>query len=56
MEYTMTPNEFKWIKRAVETLDSGKTTDQQKLKILKTMSQICDRSAKNLEDKLKNID
>ncbi len=45
----MTPQEFEYIKRAVEALEAPETTPMAQAKILRTMSQICDRSAQNIE-------
>ncbi len=48
----MTPEEFQYIKRAVEALESPETTPMAQRKILRTMEQICGRSATEIEDKL----
>jgi len=45
----MTPQEFEYIKRAVEALESAETTPMAQAKILRTMSQICARSAQEIE-------
>lgn len=47
----MTPEEFQYIKRAVEALEQG-TTEVTEVKILKTISQITAASAQRLEQKL----
>ena len=47
----MTPEEFEYIKRAVEALEQG-TTETAEIKILKTVSQITAASAQKLEQKL----
>jgi hypothetical protein len=44
--------EFEYIKRAVAALESMETTDMGRVKILRTMSQICGKSATELENKL----
>ena len=45
----MTLEEFQYIKRAIEALESVETTDMAKIKILRTMGQICERSASKIE-------
>ncbi len=47
----MTPEEFQYIKRAVEALEQG-TTDVTQIKILKTISQVAKLSAQRLETRL----
>lgn len=47
----MTLEEFQYIKRAVEALEQG-TTEVAEIKILKTISQITDKCARDLEQKL----
>ena len=47
----MTPEEFQYIKRAVEAIEQG-TTEADEIKILKTISQITAVSAQRLEHKL----
>ena len=47
----MTPEEFEYIKRAVEALEQG-TTETAEIKILRTVSQITAASAQKLEQKL----
>lgn len=47
----MSPEEFQYIKRAVEALEQG-TTEITEVKILKTISQITAASAQRLEQKL----
>lgn len=47
----MSPEEFQYIKRAVEALEQG-TTEVTEVKILKTISQITAASAQRLEQKL----
>ena len=47
----MTPQEFRYIKRAVEALEQG-TTDVTQIKILKTISQVAGLSAQRLETRL----
>ncbi len=48
----MSPEEFAYIKRAVEALESPETTPMAQHKILRTMSQICERSARQIENDL----
>ncbi len=54
----MTPGEFQYLKRAVEALESGEHSEMSQLKILRTVEQICGRSATeielNLVDKVDN--
>jgi hypothetical protein len=45
----MTPQEFDYIKRAVEALESGECTAMTEVKILRTVSQITERGAQKLE-------
>ena len=47
----MSPEEFQYIKRAVEALEQG-TTEVTEVKILKTISQITAASAQKLEQNL----
>ena len=47
----MTPEEFEYIRRAVEALEQECTLMTQR-KILRTMEQICGRSATEIEQKL----
>ena len=47
----MTPEEFQYIKRAVEALEQG-TTDVTQIKKLKTISQVAKLSAQRLETRL----
>ena len=48
----MTPQEFEYIKRAVEALEDPKTTPMAQRKILRTMEQICGKRATDLEQNL----
>lgn len=48
----MTKEEFNYIKRAVEALESPELPDEARVKILRTMSQICDNAADDLKCKL----
>ncbi len=48
----MTPMEFEYIKRAVEALENFETTDMARVKILRTMSQICGKCATEIENNL----
>jgi hypothetical protein len=45
----MTPQEFEYIRRAVEALEDPKTTEMAQQKILRTMEQICGKNATDLE-------
>jgi len=45
----MTPEEFEYIRRAVEALEDPETTLMSQHKILKTMSQICGKNATDIE-------
>ncbi len=45
----MTPGEFQYLKRAVEALESGEHSEMSQVKILRTVEQICGRSATELE-------
>jgi hypothetical protein len=45
----MTPQEFEYIRRAVEALEDPEITDMAQYKILKTMSQICGKNATDIE-------
>ena len=47
----MTPEEFEYIRRAIEALEQGCTPMTQR-KILRTVEQICGRSATELEQNL----
>ncbi len=48
----MTPQEHEYIRRAVEALENPQTTPMAQAKILRTVSQICGRSATEIEQKL----
>jgi len=48
----MTLEEFQYIKRAVEALESPETTPMAQRKILRTMEQICGKSATEIEQNL----
>jgi hypothetical protein len=48
----MTLEEFQYIKRAVEALENPETTVMAQHKILRTMGQICERSAQKIEQDL----
>jgi hypothetical protein len=48
----MTPEEFQYIKRAVEALENPETTPMAQAKVLRTVSQICGKSAALIEQKL----
>jgi hypothetical protein len=48
----MTPQEFEYIRRAVEALEHPDTTQMAQHKILKTMSEICGKNATLIEQSL----
>ncbi len=48
----MTLEEFQYLKRAVEALESGEHSQMSQVKILRTVEQICGRSATELERNL----
>ena len=48
----MTPQEFEYLKRAVEALEDPETTPMAQRKILRTMEQICGKRATDLEQNL----
>jgi hypothetical protein len=48
----MTKNEFEYIKRAVEAIEAGQLNKRSEVKVLRTISQITEKSAKNLERKI----
>ena len=48
----MTPQEHEYIRRAVEALENPQTTPMAQAKILRTVSQICGKSATEIEQKL----
>jgi hypothetical protein len=45
----MTPQEFEYIRRAVTALEDPETTPMAQRKILRTIEQICGKSATDLE-------
>ncbi len=45
----MTPQEFEYIRRAVTALEDPETTPMAQRKILRTVEQICGKSATDLE-------
>lgn len=47
----MTPEEFQYIKRAIEAIEQG-STESAEVKILRTISQITSAAAQRLEQKL----
>ena len=47
----MTPEEFRYIKAAVQAIEEG-ATEMAELKILRTLSQITSAAAKRIEEKL----
>ena len=48
----MTPQEHEYIRRAVEALENPEITPMTQRKILRTMEQICGKSATLIEQKL----
>lgn len=44
--------ELEWLRRALTTLESNDSTQMAQAKILRTMSQICDRAATKIETDL----
>ncbi len=46
----MTPQEFDYIKRAVEALESGELNMATEAKVLRTVAQICEKAAKKIDD------
>ena len=48
----MTPQEFEYIQRAVKALEDPEITAMAQAKILRTVSQVCGRSATLIEQKL----
>ena len=48
----MTPQEHEYIRRAVEALENPEITPMAQRKILRTMEQICGKSATLIEHKL----
>jgi hypothetical protein len=51
----MTPQEFQYIKRAVEALESGEHSAMDQHKILLTLSQITERAAATIKDSLEEM-
>ena len=48
----MTPQEFEYIRRAVEALGDPQMTEMGRVKVLRTVSQICGKRATDLEQNL----
>jgi hypothetical protein len=48
----MTPQEHEYIRRAIDALESPEITPMAQRKILRTMEQICGKSATEIEYKL----
>lgn len=48
----MTPQEFEYLKRAVEALEDPEMTPMTQRKVLRTMEQICGKNATDLEQNL----
>ena len=48
----MTPQEFEYIRRAVAALEDPETTRMDQYKILRTMGQICNKCATEIEQNL----
>jgi hypothetical protein len=51
----MTPQEFQYIKRAVEALESGQHSAMDQHKILVTVSQITERAAATIKDSVEEM-
>jgi hypothetical protein len=51
----MTPQEFQYIKRAVEALESGDHSAMDQHKILVTVSQITERAAATIKESLEEM-
>jgi hypothetical protein len=45
----MTPQELDYIRRAIDGLDSGEFSELDRIKVLRTISQITGRAADNIE-------
>lgn len=50
----MTPEEFEYIKRAVEALESGECSMIAQAKILQTVSEICGKNATQIRKQLED--
>ena len=51
----MTQTEFEYIKRAVQAIEEGTLTLDEEAKVLRTVSQITERGAKECQNKLVDI-
>lgn len=51
----MIPIEFEYIKRAVQAIESGTLTPREEVKVLRTVAQITEKSAKEKELELLDI-
>ena len=50
----MTPQEFEYIRRAMQAIESPDCTQMAKAKILQTMSEICGRNATQIREQLED--
>jgi hypothetical protein len=50
----MTPQEFEYIRRAMQAIESPDCTQMAKAKILQTMSEICGRNAAQIREQLED--
>jgi hypothetical protein len=48
----MTPHEFDYIKKAVEAIEGRQLAKRDEVKVLRTISQITEKSAQDLERKI----
>ena len=48
----MTPQEFEYIRRAVDALEDPEMTEMSRAKVLRTVSQICGKRATDIESNL----
>jgi len=51
----MTPAEFAYIKRAVDAIEVGNLTPREEIKVLRTVAQITEKSAKEKELEMLDI-
>lgn len=51
----MTPTEFEYIKRAVQAIEEGTLTLEEEVKVLRVVSQITEKGAKERQNKLVDI-
>ncbi len=50
----MTPQEFRYIQKAMEAIESPDCTQMAKAKILQTMSEICGKNATRIREQLED--